>query len=54
MPAGHTLHERQAVYYGLSMAASFYCMQYATFVNWVLVSYTFPNQLNLSPSDLDS
>jgi len=42
------------VCYGLRMAASFYCTQYATFVNWVLVSYTLPNQLNLSPADSDS
>ena len=55
MPADHPLRERQAlVYYGLRMAASSLYMQHAAFVSWVLVSYTLPIQLNLSPPDLDS
>ena len=54
MPAGPTLRERQAGYSGLRMLASFYCIQHATFVNWVLVNYTLANQLNLNPCDLDA
>ena len=55
MPSWHTFHMiAQMVYDGLGLAASFYSTQYAAFVNWVLLSYTLPNQLNWSPSDLDS
>ena len=55
MPSCHTFHMiAQMVYDGLRLAASFCFTQYAAFVNWVLVSYTLPNQLSLSPSDLHS
>ena len=54
MPAGPTLRERQAGLLWAQNGCILYSMQYAAFVNWVLVSYTLPNQLSLSPSDLDS
>ena len=42
---------RQAGVLWAQSVCNLFCKSTATIVEWVLVSYTLPNQLNLSPSD---